>query len=66
MASRARVQANRLLSGLVPRAGSSFFGLFTRGENSHIASRRQDTGATTLLGFRRPFHLTTLRDIAQE
>jgi hypothetical protein len=66
IASRARVQANRLLSGLVPIGMDhhSSGGLLAK-KSPTFACRRQDTGATTLLGFRRPFYLTTLRDVAQ-
>ena len=44
--------------------GSSFFGLLILGEISHIRIWWQDRVATTLLGFRRQFHLTRPRDVA--
>src|SRR6266446_2763554 len=70
--TRARVQAHRLSSVLalhegVPRAMDHHSsGCLPAEKFPTCASDRQDRGATTLSDFRRQFHLTRLRDVAQE
>src|SRR5260221_8983565 len=70
--TRARVQAHRLSSVLavhegVPRAMDHHsLGCLPAEKFPTSASHRQDRGATTLSDFRCQFHLTRLRDVAQE
>jgi hypothetical protein len=70
--TRARVQAHRLSSVLalhegIPRAMDHHsWGCLPVVKFPTFASGRQGRGPVRLLGFHHQFHLTTLRDVAQE